>query len=84
MSTYYSLRWLCDEKLPNWLESFKTLQIKVFKKKACESGFSSILQSSFFEKVCCLILASSEKKLHEWIEILKFDVTIKKIKYKLV
>ena len=39
---------------------------------------SPISQSSFFEKVCCLILASSRRKLHGYIEILKFDVTIKK------
>ena len=43
-------------------------------------AFSSTSQSFFFEEVCCLILASSQRKLHEYIEFLKFDVTIKKIK----
>ena len=44
-----------------------------------------ISQSSFFEKVRCLIFASSRRKLHRYIEILKFDITIKKIKkFKLV
>ena len=40
---------------------------------------SPISRSSFFhdEKVCCLILASSQMKLRGYIEILKFDVTIK-------
>ena len=40
---------------------------------------SPILQSSFFEKVRCLILASSQRKLRGYIKILKFDM-IKKIK----
>ena len=38
-----------------------------------------ISQSSFFEKVCCLILASLQKKFHRYIEMLKFDITIKKL-----
>ena len=41
---------------------------------------SPISYSFFFEEVCCLILASSQRKLREYIEFLKFDVTIKKIK----
>ena len=40
---------------------------------------SLILQSSVFEKVCYLILPSSQRKLYVYIEILKFDITIKKI-----
>ena len=39
---------------------------------------SSISQSSYFEEVCCLILASPQKKLRGYIEFKKFDVTIKK------
>ena len=39
---------------------------------------SPILQSSFFEEVRCLILASSQRKLRVYIKFLKFDVTIKK------
>ena len=38
---------------------------------------SPILQSSFFEKVCCLTLASSQRKLHGYIEIKKFVITMK-------
>ena len=38
---------------------------------------SPILQSCFFEEVRRLILASSQRKLREYIEFLKFDVTIK-------
>ena len=38
---------------------------------------SPISQSFFFEEVRCLILASSQRKLREYIELLKFDVTIK-------
>ena len=41
---------------------------------------SPISQSFFFEKVCYSILASSQKKLHGYIEILKFYITIKKLK----
>ena len=41
---------------------------------------SPISQKIFFEKVCCLILAPSQRKLHGYIEILKFDITIKKKK----
>ena len=41
---------------------------------------SPISQSCFFEEVRCLILASSQRKLRGYIEFLKFDVTIKKIK----
>ena len=33
---------------------------------------SLISQSSFFEEVCCLILASSQRKLRGYIEFLKF------------
>ena len=39
---------------------------------------SPISQSSFFEEVRRLILASSQRKLRRNIEFLKFDVTIKK------
>ena len=39
---------------------------------------SPISQSSFFEEVRCLILASSQKKLRGYIEFLKFDVIKKK------
>ena len=41
---------------------------------------SPILQSCFFEELRCLILASSQRKLRRYIEFLKFDVMIKKIK----
>ena len=40
--------------------------------------FSPISQSSFFEEVFFLILASSRKKLREYIKLLKFDVLVKK------
>ena len=44
-------------------------------------AFAPISQSSFFKKVCCLILASSQSNTwNEYIEILKFDITIKKIR----
>ena len=43
-------------------------------------AFSPISQSSFFEGVRCLILASSQRKLRGYIEFLYFDVTIKKSK----
>ena len=43
-------------------------------------AFSPISQNSFFEKVRCLILASSQRKLHGYSVILKFDITMKKIK----
>ena len=43
---------------------------------------SSISQNHFFEKVCCLILASSKSEEgsghRAYIEFIKFDVTIKK------
>ena len=39
---------------------------------------SPISQSCFFEEVRCLILASSQRKLRGYIELLKIDVTIKK------
>ena len=42
-------------------------------------AYSPILQSSFFEGVRYLILASSPRKLRGYIEFLKFDVTVKKI-----
>ena len=41
---------------------------------------SPISQSCFFEEVRCLILASSQRKLRGYIEFVKFDITIKKIK----
>ena len=34
---------------------------------------STISQSSFFEEVCCLILAFSQMELRGYIELLKFD-----------
>ena len=43
---------------------------------------SPISQSSFFEEVSCLILASSQTKLRGYIEFLKFDVTVKRRKKK--
>ena len=36
---------------------------------------SPISQSSFFEEVRCLILASSQRKIRGHIEFLKFDIT---------
>ena len=55
--------------------------------KICESEFPfcfpRISQSSFFEEVRCLILASSQRKLRGHIEFLKFDITIKKIQIRL-
>ena len=36
-------------------------------------------QSFFFKELCCLILASSHRKLCGYIEFLKFDVTKKKL-----
>ena len=44
-------------------------------------GSSPISQNSYFEEVRCLILTSSQRKFRAgYIEFLKFDVTIKKIK----
>ena len=44
-----------------------------------------IIENLIFEKVCYSILASSQRKLHGYIEIFKFDITIKAIKkFKLV
>ena len=43
-------------------------------------AFSPISQSSFFEEVCCSILAPSQRKLRGSIKFLKFDITIKKLK----
>ena len=40
---------------------------------------SLISQSFFFEKVCCLISASIQRKLCGYIDFLKFDVMIKQI-----
>ena len=40
---------------------------------------STISQSSLFDKVCCSLLASSQRKLHGYIEVLKFDITIETI-----
>ena len=37
-----------------------------------------ILQSSFFEEVCCLILACLQRKLRGHIEFLNFDAATKK------
>ena len=37
-----------------------------------------ITQSCLFEEVCYLILASSQRKLREYVEFIKFDVTIEK------
>ena len=39
---------------------------------------SPISQSSVFEEVRYLILASSQRKLRGYIEFVKFDVTVKK------
>ena len=44
---------------------------------------SPITQSRFFEKVRFLILASTQRKRREYIEFLKFDVTIKKIQIRI-
>ena len=44
---------------------------------------SPIAQSFFFEDVRCLILASSQRKLRGYIEVFKFDATIKKIQIRL-
>ena len=41
---------------------------------------SPISQSSFFEEVRYLILASSQRKLRGYVEFLTFDVAVKKIK----
>ena len=52
-------------------------------KKACESGFLYCFLidfTKFFEEVRCLILASSQRKLRGYIEFLKIDITITKIK----
>ena len=38
---------------------------------------SPISQTCFFDEVCCLTLASSQRKLHGYIEFLKFDLMIK-------
>ena len=43
-------------------------------------AFSPISQSSFFDEIRCLILASSQRKLREYNKFLKFDVAIKKLK----
>ena len=52
--------------------------------KSCESGFPycfiTASQSSFADEACCLILASSQRKLHQYNKFKKVDVTIKKIK----
>ena len=51
-------------------------------KERCKSGFSYCFLTDFtkffFKEVCCLILASSQRMLREYIEFLKVDVTIKK------
>ena len=39
---------------------------------------SLISQSSFFEKIYYLILSSWQRKFYGYIEIIKFDITIKK------
>ena len=65
--------------------SFLSEEAKKHVNRDSHIASSPISQSSFFEKVGCLILASSQRKLHGYIEILKFNTTIKKIKkFKLV
>ena len=53
-------------------------------KKSCESGFPycfiTASQSYFVDEARCLILASSQRKLHEYNKFKNVDVTIKKIK----
>ena len=64
---------------------FKSIK-KVYQKQNLKENrdshiaFSPISQSSFFERLRCLILASSQKKLYGYIEILKSYITIKKKK----
>ena len=62
------------------IQNCKNFNFKKHVNRDSHIAFSAISQSSFFEKVCCLILDSSQKKLYEYIEILKFDITIKKLK----
>ena len=50
-------------------------QIKKDVNRASHIASSPILQSFFFEEVCCLILASSQSNLREYMESLKFDIT---------
>ena len=67
----------------SWKSSF-VFSVKKIKKHVnqdCHIASSSISQSYFFEEECYLILVSSQKKLREYIESFKFDVTIKKIKH---
>ena len=62
-----------------WLErSIKGFQIKKDVNRDSYIAFSPISQSSFFEEVRRLILASSQRKLRGHIEFFKFDIRIKK------
>ena len=71
-----------DYKVQYYMEFiFKGLySVTRIKKKHVNQDFriasSSMSQSSFFEKVCCLILTSLQSKLHEYIEIFKIDKKI--------
>ena len=50
--------------------------------KSCQSGFPyrfiTASQSSFADEACCLILASSQRKLREYNKFKKVGVTTKK------
>ena len=80
-----SAKYRVDEKFQNFQIFKAKFWFSKSKNRDSHIASSLISQSSFFEKVCCLILTSPQRKLHGYIEILKFDITIKKIKkFKLV
>ena len=61
-------------------KSINSFEIKKDVNRNSHIASSPISQRCSFEEVRCLILASSPRKLRGYIEFLKFDVTIKKIK----
>ena len=61
-------------------QNFRMAEVSNLKKDVNQDSHitpTPISQISFFEEVRCLILASSQRKLREHIEFLKFDNTIK-------
>ena len=61
--------------------------VTALQQKSCESGFPycfiTASESYFVDEARCLILASSQRKLHEYNKFKNVDVTIKKIKYEM-
>ena len=66
--------------LPKNISICNYLLKKGYANRDSHIAFLQILQSRFFEELRCLILASSQRKLYGYIEFLKFDVRIKRIK----